>query len=73
MPPFRKPTLVTLRRQNPSQAWGFRLGGGAELGQSFQIQKVCIPIVTIFSNSIGSIRLRPIVWRILVDCQKMTS
>lgn len=41
MRPFRKPTLVTLRRQNPNQAWGFRLGGGAELGQAFQIQKVC--------------------------------
>ncbi|KAH7637856.1 hypothetical protein HUG17_8960 [Dermatophagoides farinae] len=40
MPPFKKPTLVTLRRQNPSQAWGFRLGGGAEIGQPFQIQKV---------------------------------
>nr|XP_027196059.1 uncharacterized protein LOC113790572 isoform X2 [Dermatophagoides pteronyssinus] len=40
MPPFKKPTLVTLRRPNPSQAWGFRLGGGAEIGQPFQIQKV---------------------------------
>lgn len=41
MPPFRKPNLVTLRRQQPNQAWGFRLGGGAEIGQPFQIQKVC--------------------------------
>lgn len=40
MPPFRKPNLVTLRRQQPNQAWGFRLGGGAEIGQPFQIQKV---------------------------------
>ncbi|KAI2804759.1 hypothetical protein BLOT_003747 [Blomia tropicalis] len=40
MPPFRKPTLVTLRRSLPNQAWGFRLGGGAEIGQPFQIQKV---------------------------------
>lgn len=40
MPPFRKPNLVTLRRQLPNQAWGFRLGGGAEIGQPFQIQKV---------------------------------
>lgn len=40
MPPLRKPTLITLRRQSPNQAWGFRLGGGAEIGQPFQIQKV---------------------------------
>lgn len=40
MPPFRKPTLVTLRRKGPNQPWGFRLAGGAEVQQPFRIQKV---------------------------------
>ena len=40
MPPFRKPNLVTLRRQDLSQPWGFRLAGGVNQGQPFHVQKV---------------------------------
>jgi len=40
MPPFRKPSLVTLRRQDLSQPWGFRLIGGSNQGQPFAVQKV---------------------------------
>ncbi|XP_054167923.1 uncharacterized protein LOC128965294 isoform X2 [Oppia nitens] len=36
----RKSTLITLRRSNQSQPWGFRLAGGVNQGQPFMVQKV---------------------------------